>query len=225
MGPRMTDHPTRISARTTSEEQTIALGLALADDLRPGDIVAIDGELGAGKTRLVRGIAMGFGVTSGAIRSPTYALAHEYAARAGRPRLVHVDAYRLTSAEDLDSIGWDALTGPDAVVVVEWAERIAAALPRERFAIRIDHESEAHRVITIDPPVGRACPAARGFAATVAPGAGRIHRCRACDRVIDTEDELFPFCSMRCKQADLGAWFSEKYRISRDIAERDLDEG
>jgi tRNA threonylcarbamoyladenosine biosynthesis protein TsaE len=214
-----------IVCRTASEEQTIALGMALAESLRAGDVVAIDGELGAGKTRLVRGIAMGLGVSPGEVRSPTYALAHEYASAPGRPRVVHVDAYRLSGADDLDSIGWDRIAGPDAIVLVEWAERVAPSLPAERFAVRIAHAGEDAREITIACPPGREARGARGYAALVAGKEAGQRTCRSCGRAIDASIETFPFCSMRCRQADLGAWFSEKYRISRDVTERDLDEG
>lgn len=216
--------PERIIARTESEAQTIALGTAIADVVAPGDIVAIDGELGAGKTRLVRGIAMGFGVSAGEVRSPTFALAHEYTVGPGRPRLVHVDAYRLGGGEDLESIGWDRLAVPDAVVVVEWAGRIADALPTDRIRVRIDHAGEQVRDIVIEMPPGRTARAVRGFAASL-PAAPKVHRCRTCGAEIATELESFPFCSDRCRLADLGNWLSERYRISRPVDQRDLDEG
>jgi len=213
-----------LAIRTSSEEQTIALGMHLAGLVRGGDVIAIDGELGAGKTRLVRGIAMGFGVPEGEIRSPTFALAHEYTVAAGRPRLVHVDAFRLTSPEELDSIGWDWYCAPDAMVVIEWAARVGDRIPAGAIRVRIEHTGIESRRITIECADARVMASLRGYASATA-SAMTLHACRSCGKPIDTSIETFPFCSARCKQADLGNWFSEKYRISRDVTERDLDEG
>lgn len=223
----MSAQTTRVSIRTNSEEQTIALGMHLAGLVRAGDVVAIEGELGAGKTRFVRGIAMGFRVPMDEVRSPTFALAHEYTVQPGRPRLVHIDAFRLGSPDELDSIGWDRLHTPDAVVVIEWADRLADRVPPESYRVRIDHAGVETRQITIDcpPPNPRAGASLKSFGIALQGSAPAVHRCRSCGREIDTSVETFPFCSMRCKQADLGNWFSERYRISRDVTERDLDEG
>lgn len=118
-----------------SESETIRLGEAFARVLRPGDVVAFHGELGAGKTRLIRGVARGFGVPDDAVSSPTYVIAQEYPGKDARsPRLVHVDAYRLRGEDELESAGWDRLVQADDVsgiapiLLVEWAERIPAAL-------------------------------------------------------------------------------------------------
>ncbi len=217
----------RVEVRTVGEEQTIALGMHLADLVRGGDVIPIDGELGAGKTRLVRGIAMGFGVPMDEVRSPTFALAHEYTVSEGRPQLVHIDAFRVRgdSPEELDSIGWDRLRTGDAVVVIEWAERVADRIPANAYRIGIAHTGVESRLITIDCPDERAATSLRALGAALQGASTMVHRCRTCGKTIDTSTEEFPFCSVRCKQADLGNWLSEKYRISRDVTERDLDEG
>src|SRR5262245_47994123 len=90
--------------KSGSEAETLLLGGALGSLLRGGDVVLLDGPLGAGKTTLVRAVAAGMGLDTGAVASPTFVVVHEYG-----DRLVHVDAYRLGSAEDLDSLGWDRL--------------------------------------------------------------------------------------------------------------------
>ena len=129
-----------ITLDSRTERETIALGEALGARLKPGDVVALFGELGAGKTRLVRGIAAGMGIDAAAVSSPTYVLVQEYAPVEGDgPLLVHLDAYRLSSADWLASIGWDSLRDSAAVVVIEWADRVAAALPTEALAITIEH--------------------------------------------------------------------------------------
>jgi tRNA threonylcarbamoyladenosine biosynthesis protein TsaE len=116
-----------------NEPETLAIGRVIGSLLRPGDVVAIDGTLGAGKTRLVRGIALGMGFDGSVVSSPTYVIVNEYVRPPddadNRPtprRLFHVDAYRLSSAEDLDSLGWDRVMSADsdAAVAIEWAERI-----------------------------------------------------------------------------------------------------
>lgn len=142
-----------------NEAETLAIGRVLGALLRAGDVVAIDGPLGAGKTRLVRGIAMGLGLDGTVVSSPTYVVVNEYEvgsaesaagesgsgdeqdARATPRRLFHVDAYRLAGADDLDSLGWDRVMAPpsttDAAVAIEWAERIAGfdALAGEEHAV------------------------------------------------------------------------------------------
>lgn len=131
---------------TRSEEETVALGEALGRLLRPGDALALRGELGAGKTRFVRGVATGMGHDPDAVSSPTFVLVNEYESRGAAP-LVHVDAYRLRSAADLDAIGWDRLMDGSCVVAVEWSERIAGALPDSRLDVSFAHEGEGERRI------------------------------------------------------------------------------
>lgn len=105
-----------------------SLGVCLGTLLRAGDVVLLDGELGAGKTTLTRGIAEGLGVR-GPVTSPTFVIAREHAPRGEVPGLVHVDAYRLTSADEVDDLD----LGPamaSSVTVVEWAGEVAAHLHR-----------------------------------------------------------------------------------------------
>lgn len=139
----------RIERTTTDEAGTIALGAALAAALAPGDLVALYGELGTGKTRFVRGLAVGLGHPAAAVSSPTFVLMNEYD-RPGATPLVHVDAFRLSGAEDLDALGWDEARGGDTVVVVEWAERIAADLPTDRVNVRISDEGGSARRIVLE---------------------------------------------------------------------------
>ena len=104
-----------------SESETEALGAVLAKDLRPGDVVALTGDLGAGKTAFVRGLARGLSLDPGQVSSPTFALVHEY--RGGRLPLFHVDLYRLSGAEAED-LGLDELGVADGVLAIEWPERL-----------------------------------------------------------------------------------------------------
>ena len=104
---------------TESEEQTAAAGERLAGNLRPGDVVLLFGDLGAGKTAFVRGLARGLGASADDVSSPTFTLVQEYA---GRIQLFHVDLYRLEPAE-VDDLGLDELVAGDGVVAIEWADR------------------------------------------------------------------------------------------------------
>lgn len=134
---------------TINAEQTRSLAQALAARLQPGDLITLQGELGAGKTTFVQGLARGLQVPQEAT-SPTFVLIVEYA---GRLPVLHLDAYRLTnrSGEPIcydalrDAGVLDLLERDDAVKIVEWPERIADALPKARFAISItpgDDEDE-----------------------------------------------------------------------------------
>jgi tRNA threonylcarbamoyladenosine biosynthesis protein TsaE len=104
---------------TESEEQTAAVGERLAGNLGPGDVVLLFGDLGAGKTAFVRGLARGLGASGDDVTSPTFTLVQEYP---GRIQLFHVDLYRLEPAE-VDDLGLDELVAGDGVVAIEWAER------------------------------------------------------------------------------------------------------
>ncbi len=131
---------------TNSEEATRAVAREIAGELAAGAVVLLSGDLGAGKTAFVRGLADGLGIDPEDVTSPTFTLVHEY--RAGRLPLVHVDLYRLDSA-DLDEIGLDPELAGRGVVAVEWAERLTRILP-DAVWIRIRDSGGDVRVLTID---------------------------------------------------------------------------
>jgi tRNA threonylcarbamoyladenosine biosynthesis protein TsaE len=139
-----------------SVAQTAALARRLGASLRPGDIVALQGPLGAGKTTFARALAAVLGVDATAVSSPTFTLCHLYEGRSAR--IAHLDAYRLAGEEDLVGIGWDELLGdPATIIIVEWADRVASALPAGRtIQILIDHEGPRARRFTMTAP--HACP-------------------------------------------------------------------
>jgi tRNA threonylcarbamoyladenosine biosynthesis protein TsaE len=124
---------------TASTEETVALGARLGAALGPGDFVAIEGELGAGKTRLVEGIARGIGVDpERRIPSPTFTLVNEHR---GRCLLVHADLYRLHGPDELEGLGWREYLAGDALVVVEWLSivgREPSIAPADRLEIQVD---------------------------------------------------------------------------------------
>ena len=143
----------RMKMQFTSEsvDQTDAFGRALAQLLEPGDIVLLDGELGAGKTTLVRVIASAMGVQEGLVSSPTFVTINEYPARVP---LVHVDAYRLSGAEELDTLGFDRAIAGEVVVLIEWACRLVAEMPTtgREIGIHMTHAGLTARTIAIEIP-------------------------------------------------------------------------
>jgi tRNA threonylcarbamoyladenosine biosynthesis protein TsaE len=124
-----------VVVRSESEEETVAAGERLGRALVPGDVVAISGPLGAGKTRFVRGICRAL-CTGRDVSSPTFTLVHEYAA----PGLAvfHFDFYRIASPSELTQIGFaEYLEREDAVCLIEWADRVEEFLPAERYDVRM----------------------------------------------------------------------------------------
>jgi tRNA threonylcarbamoyladenosine biosynthesis protein TsaE len=119
---------------TRSHAETQALGERLGRALAAGDVVALTGELGAGKTAFVQGVARGLGIR-GRVASPSFTIVNEHD---GRVPLFHADFYRLVDARELDAIGFEDYFGRGGIVVVEWAERFLDALPKERLDVRIE---------------------------------------------------------------------------------------
>lgn len=119
---------------SNSPEQTQAFGRDLAVTLGKGAVVALTGDLGAGKTHFTKGLVEAFGGTPSEVTSPTFTLVHEY--REGRMPVFHFDFYRLVHAAELRDIGWEDYLLEDGVVVVEWAERFPEALPPDAVRVR-----------------------------------------------------------------------------------------
>jgi tRNA threonylcarbamoyladenosine biosynthesis protein TsaE len=129
---------------TRSEEETIALARAFAAGLRPGAVVLLLGDLGAGKTTFVRGLALGLGLDAEAVSSPTFTLIQDYR---GHPSLYHVDLYRLQGAE-IDDLGLEELSTGDAIVAIEWAEKLPEP-PTGAIEVRFVDLGEDVREITV----------------------------------------------------------------------------
>jgi len=139
------------------EATTRAIGAALAGVLGPGDVVGLNGDLGAGKTRLVQGAADALGA-EGPVLSPTFMLVREYD---GEPPVHHVDAYRLSGPLELEDLGLEDVLSADAVVFVEWADRVAAALPESWLELILSLGNDDDREIEVHPH-GEAWTARRG---------------------------------------------------------------
>ncbi len=133
---------------TSSPDETKALGEKLAKNLKCGDILALEGELGSGKTQFVKGLAKGLGVSQDSyVRSPSFILLNEYA---GRLPLYHFDFYRLTTPFDLDTIGMEEYFDGDGITVIEWADKFPAAIPKRAVHIKFEVLDENHRIIKFD---------------------------------------------------------------------------
>ena len=134
------------SFEVRSVEETWALARRLADELKPGDVICLEGDLGAGKTTFVQGLAAALGV-SGRVTSPTFCLVPEHKSAEGR-LLVHMDLYRLASEDDVLAIGWEDYLSRGAVLAVEWPERAGGLVPQNAIHVscaRRDDE-DARRV-------------------------------------------------------------------------------
>ena len=134
---------------TESAAETRALGEQLAGQLKAGDVILLEGELGAGKSEFARGVAKGLGVQE-TVTSPSFTILNVY--ESGRVPLYHFDWYRLESAEELYELGMDEYLGGDGIALVEWPVRCPDAVPDDCLRIRIEAEGENVRKIS-----GEAC--------------------------------------------------------------------
>ncbi len=119
---------------TSSEDETVMLGRRFASALKAGDVVALYGDLGSGKTQFVKGVCSGIGVTEH-VTSPTFTLINEYRKHGGIP-VFHLDLYRLRSFDEVLALGLEEYLDDDGVSMIEWAEKAERILPRERYSVR-----------------------------------------------------------------------------------------
>ena len=134
-----------------NETETEQIGERFAAALPDGAVVAMYGDLGAGKTAFVRGMARGMGLTS-RVNSPTFTIVNEYL---GERELIHFDMYRLSDAEELFDIGWEDYLSRGAVCAVEWSEKVEDAFTGDEYVVRIEKLGDKERRITIRE--GRMC--------------------------------------------------------------------
>lgn len=138
----------RITFQCTSQDKTHQLGIRIGQNLVSGDVLALWGELGAGKTFLTRAMAQGLGVPEHIpVTSPTFTFINEYE---GRLHIYHLDLYRLTDLTELDSLPWmEALYGT-GVAIIEWPERLGTLIPEERWDIRIQITGDETRAVSVE---------------------------------------------------------------------------
>jgi tRNA threonylcarbamoyladenosine biosynthesis protein TsaE len=134
----------KVIVEANSEEEMIEAGQRLGESLEPGSVLALCGQLGAGKTHFSKGLVSGIGASE-PVTSPTFSLINEY--RSGRFPIFHFDFYRIDEREELPSIGWDGYLDEEGVVIVEWADKFPELLPPETVWYKIQIlESGAHQV-------------------------------------------------------------------------------
>lgn len=133
---------------TSSAEGTERVGERIGRAARPGDVVALWGELGAGKTTLVRGVARGLGIPVRAVTSPTFVIVHEH--DEGRMPLFHVDLYRLAPG-DTPSTGWDEALSAGGLTAIEWPDRVERWLPGDRLDVHLTSEGGDARRLRLEP--------------------------------------------------------------------------
>jgi len=133
-------------AETRTPDETVAAGRTLAASLAPGAVIALTGELGAGKTHFVRGLVEGWG-GSDLATSPTFTLVHEYTTPRGP--VIHLDLYRARSADEIWAAAHDELDTPHGLVVIEWAGRFPELVPSNAVRIDISHTGEGRRRIVV----------------------------------------------------------------------------
>lgn len=142
-------HPRSVTIETRSAEETRRLALALTPILLPGDVLALSGDLGAGKTTFVQGLAAGLKVPEH-VTSPTFVLMKEYAG--GKYPLMHIDIYRLDMVQEVIDLGWDEFLDPGHVVAIEWGDAVEPLLPREHLIVKLTYADEdSVRHVTLVP--------------------------------------------------------------------------
>ena len=134
---------------TYSAEETIAFGRTLAAELLPPLLILLRGDLGAGKTTLVKGIAEGFGAASADdVTSPTFTLVHEY--RGPRAALYHIDLYRVDTERELETLGLDDLMTPESILLIEWGEKFPRFVRERNVEIVLERVDENERRIQVN---------------------------------------------------------------------------
>ena len=131
---------------SSSIEETIHFGKQFAKRLNPGDVVCLDGDLGAGKTHFVKGIASFYGINSSEVHSPTFTLINEYQ---GSVSLYHFDCYRINNEQEAIEIGTEEYLYGNGISIVEWPEKIRTLLPSKSIWVHLTHLNEFKREITI----------------------------------------------------------------------------
>jgi tRNA threonylcarbamoyladenosine biosynthesis protein TsaE len=140
-------NPCRVVIQTKSTSETIRLGKRIGAHLQPGDVVALAGELGTGKTQFIKGVAAGVGVgKSTYITSPSFTLIHEYP---GKIPFCHIDLYRLKTEREVEELGLEEYFQRGGVTAIEWADKISSLLPKEMLWIHIYYTGEYTRSLKI----------------------------------------------------------------------------
>jgi tRNA threonylcarbamoyladenosine biosynthesis protein TsaE len=147
---------------SSSEQQTMRLGVRLGELLQPNDILCLSGNLGTGKTVLARGVGRGWG-TANRVTSPTFILVNQYPRMHDDRVLYHIDCYRLHSEEDIISAGLEDVLLAEGAYLIEWPERIEEYLPADRLWIEMSHVNETRRKLRFIASEGRSTELLKAF--------------------------------------------------------------
>lgn len=221
-----------ITRELHAEELTEAFGAAVASLLMPGDVIRLEGEMGAGKTTFVRAVGAGLGIGRGTVSSPTFVIVNAYPIPKGSHalsggRLVHADAYRVRGGtEELQNAGWDRLIDPvtgmavgQAAAFIEWPGIIEGAIAPDAAVIRIEimgPESRRFRVIVPDSWSNRT-----GFEWFKDR---EPTMCRVTGKAVSPTCATYPFADNKARDADLYGWLSGSYYTSRKPEQTDEEE-
>ncbi|AQT68893.1 ADP-binding protein [Anaerohalosphaera lusitana] len=135
---------------THGPSETMEIGAKIGESLRGGEVICFVGNLGTGKTHLIKGIARGLGAEDTGVNSPTFVLVNEYIGEGVRLDAYHIDAYRLESVKEFEMLGFDELCYPDSVVMIEWADKVESYLEGLDYVeARLEHEGESERKIIL----------------------------------------------------------------------------
>ncbi|MDH4202521.1 MAG: tRNA (adenosine(37)-N6)-threonylcarbamoyltransferase complex ATPase subunit type 1 TsaE [Phycisphaerae bacterium] len=143
-----------IEITTNSAAETIELGKRIGAALKGGEIFALIGQLGTGKTHLIKGIVLGLEADNGdQVSSPTFVLVNEYFGRQGRIHIYHIDAYRIETEAEFTALGFDEYCHPGSVILVEWADKVPQTMAGyDCITVRLEHVSETQRKVSIENP-------------------------------------------------------------------------
>ena len=203
-----------------SPERTEAIAAAIAENLRATDAILLEGDLGAGKTCFVRGLARGLGLEPSAVSSPSFVIAQRY--DGGDRSLLHVDAYRVEGPASLSGLDLEEmLAEPGTIAAIEWPRRLGPLVPDRVIRIRLRQADGTRRRLEIEDRRGDSASAARLadaletlFEATRLEAQDPV--CPICGQARRDESHR-PFCSNRCRLADLERWLSGRYVVSRPL--------
>lgn len=139
-----------MTSHSSSLRRTVAIAADFAHRLTPGSVVALEGDLGAGKTQFARGIVQGLGGDPRSVSSPTFVLMNIYDTPRGK--VYHLDAYRISGPEDLEAIGFEEILDQNGFVLVEWWQKVTEIIPQKHWKVSLTTTSAHARNITIEPP-------------------------------------------------------------------------
>lgn len=202
-------------------EHTAIIAKDFASVLKPGDLVRLVGEMGAGKTTFVREVAHALGADVSLVSSPTFVLMNNYPYSYGHHEgsIAHLDCYRFGDESELEALGWDRVCSDGSIRLVEWPQRIDSVIDEESCTVTISHVDEESRGFVFEVPESW-----MDRVSILALKARDRVRCPVTKEEVHPESPSWPFASERARLSDLHGWMSESYSITRPIEQADMDQ-